>query len=45
MVAALFERPVDTQLRQLAYMPALNPVGLLASVPAILKPAVAISAR
>ncbi len=37
VVAVLFERPVDTQLRQLVYLPALDPVGLLASVPAILE--------
>lgn len=33
----LFARPVNYQLKQLAYVPALDPLGLLASVPALLE--------
>lgn len=37
VLALLFDRPVDTQLRQLAYVPLLDPLAMLASVPAILE--------
>lgn len=37
VLAALFDGPVDRQLRQLGYAPLLDPVGLLASVPTLLE--------